>query len=200
MTEQGQILFVRRAPGCQFIDLSGFSKAERPRPAEILKYLVSRGTKTENIQGLQNGGRVLYVLFAKGDKPLYMNNQSMKIRGKPVKIYLHPPLVKNLGEKMVPIHFSGLPMAELVVKIEKKFSFKAIKSQMATVWSFPTVFTRIRIITVTENSSLLLCPRKDQPIGKTLESLLQQVLETRIEKAEEVGEINTSAREGTSNG
>ncbi|KAK3595902.1 hypothetical protein CHS0354_014736 [Potamilus streckersoni] len=177
MTEQGRILLARRAPGCQVIDQPRFCNVWFQ---EVPKRRTSKGFKT---------GADDYTSFS-----LRWISRCTGINN------LRKLEVKNLGEKMVEIHFSGLlleiPLAELVSttptipQVWKSRPFNKCQNQAQPQNKAPNTNTN------TYASAL----KKDQPIAKTLGSLLQEVTEPRKEKADEVGETDTSASscQGTS--
>ncbi|KAK3578731.1 hypothetical protein CHS0354_010114 [Potamilus streckersoni] len=47
--------------------------------------------------------------FCKRRNCIYGKNQAIEFKGNAVKIYSPPPLIKNLGEKLVVVHFTDYP-------------------------------------------------------------------------------------------
>jgi hypothetical protein len=102
--EEGRTIKAHREQGCQVLDLSEIPEKDRPRPSEILQYMVARGTRAEDIKGLQNGRRGKYFLFAKENVPLYPNGSFLEVKGKKVKIGAPPPFTRMLGDRYIEVH------------------------------------------------------------------------------------------------
>ncbi|KAL3885740.1 hypothetical protein ACJMK2_025783, partial [Sinanodonta woodiana] len=81
-----------------------------PKQAEILAALQAMVTDMYSIQGLQNAGINIYVLYPRDEDIPILDCPNIKVQGRTAHMSTAPFFERQIGPKVVDIHITGLPM------------------------------------------------------------------------------------------
>jgi len=100
-------LIIHHKEGCQTL-VFGESQS-LPRQTEVITALNVWGVDINLIYGLQYGGSNRYILYPFYNTPI-LNQSEIFICGTRVKVYLTPPMIRDIEPRNIDVFISGLPL------------------------------------------------------------------------------------------